>query len=76
MDGTPRDRRYMLTRTRRTVPVPRSHNSARERRGNMRCVDPGGLSVVKGTSGALETLPLPDDPALASWASALGDAGH
>src|SRR5712691_11084714 len=24
----------------------------------------------------LETLPLPDDPVLASWASALNDAGH
>jgi class 3 adenylate cyclase len=42
----------------------------------MPCADPGGLSRRKDPVEPFETLPLPDAPALASWASAVNDAGH
>src|SRR3954447_25363318 len=43
----------------------------------MCCADPRcACRWRKDRVEPLESLPLPDDPALASWASALNDAGH
>ena len=52
--------------------------SSRRRSGaRRRCGEASAYrAICAGMAGSVSSLPLPDDPRLAAWASALNDAGH